>query len=291
MSARAISTATVSFGLVSIPTKVYSSGESSTGVHFNMLHKKCGSRLKQQYVCSQDGEVVERNDTVKGFEFAKGQYVLFSDEELKGLQEKATQTIEITEFLPTEKIDPIYFEKSYYLGPDKGGDRAYRLLARALEQSGRSALAKYAARGKQYLVLLRPVEGGLVMQQLRYADEVRAMSEVPLGDAQVKPAELQLALQIIEQGISDTFNPAAYEDDVRKRVLAAIERKVEGHEITEEPTEEPKAQVIDLMEALKASLAGKDAGRKPARQAPHEAAEPAAAKGKKKAAAKRAKSG
>jgi len=232
-----------------------------------MIHKKCGSRLKQQYICPQDSEKVERAEIVKGYEFAKGQYVTFKDEELKALEERSTQAIEITEFLPTKKIDPIYFEKSYYLGPDRGGDRAYGLLARALVKSGRSALAKYAARGKQYLVLVRPFEGGLVMQQLRYADEVRPMSEIPLGDADIKDPELKLALQIVDQGVSDSFRPEAYEDDVRKRIEDAIQQKVEGKEITAEPAEEPKAKVIDLMEALKASL-GKTAGeRKPARRA------------------------
>ena len=270
MSARAIASATVSFGLVSIPVKLYSSGESSTPIQFNMLHKKCGSRLKQQYICSQDGEKVERADTVKGYEFSKGQYVTFSEEELKALEAKATQTIEITEFLPTSKVDPIHFDKSYYLGPDKGGDRAYQLLAKALNKSGRSALAKYAARGKQYLVLIRPFDRGLVMQQLRYHDEIRAFSEVPLGDADVKAPELKLALQIVDQAVSDTFRPKDYEDDVRKGIEQAIQRKVEGQEITAEPAVEPKAQVIDLMEALKASL-GKSAGRKPAKRAPSKA--------------------
>jgi len=264
MSARAISSATISFGLVSIPAKIYSSGESSSGVHFNLVHKTCGSRLKQQYICPQDGTIVERSDMAKGYEFAKGQYVLFSDEEMKALQERPTQTIEITEFLPTSKIDPIYFETSFYIGPDKGGDRAYKLLSTALKKSGRSAIAKFAARGKQYLVLLRPVEDGLVMQQLRYADEVRAIGEIPLGTAEIKDPELKLALQIIDQAVSETFRPEAYEDEVRKRMLAAIERKVEGQEIRAEPTEEPRAQVIDLMEALKASLSG-GADRKPAR--------------------------
>jgi DNA end-binding protein Ku len=287
MSARAIASATVSFGLVSIPMKVYSSGETSSGIHFNWLHDKCGSRLKQQYVCSKDGEKVGRDQMVKGYEFAKGQYVLFSEEELKALQAKATQTIEITEFLPTSKIDPLRFEKSYYLGPDKGGDRAFKLLARALKKSGRSALAKYAARGKQYLVLLRPVDEGLVMQQLRYSDEIRSMSEVPLGDAQIKPAELELALQIIEQGISDTFRPDDYKDEVRERILAVIEKKVEGQEITAAPEEEPQAQVIDLMEALKASLAKKGAGRVSAKPSPR--AESAAGGTRKKAAAKRSR--
>lgn len=265
-----MASATVSFGLVSIPVKLYATGESTSGVHFNLLHKKCGSRLKQQYVCPQDGEIVERPEMVKGYEFAKGQYVLFSEDELKALQEKATQAIEITEFLPSDKIDPIYYERSYYLGPDKGGDRAYKLLAQALHESGRVALAKYAARGKQYLVLLRPLGDALVMQELRYADEVRSISEVPLGDAQVKEPELKLALQIVEQAVSDEFKPDAYEDDVRKRMLTSIERKVQGEEITEEPAVEPKAQVIDLMQALKASVEA--GGRRPARRSPREAA-------------------
>ncbi len=267
MSARAIASVTVSFGLVSIPTKIYASGETSSGVRFHLMHKKCGSRLKQKYFCQTDGEQVERVEMVKGYEFAKGQYVLFTEQELKAMQEKSTQTIEITEFIPTSEVDPIYFEKAYYLGPDKGGDRAFKLLSKALDKSGRSALAKYAARGKMYLVLIRPIEGGLVMQQLRYSDEVRAMSDVPIGDVPIKAPELKLALQIIEQGISDEFKPEAYEDEVRKRMLEAIEGKIQGKEIAEGPAEEPKAQVIDLMDALKASLAKKAAGRKPARQA------------------------
>ena len=268
MSARAIASATISFGLVSIPVKLYASGNSSTGIHFNMLHKKCSSRLKQQYICPQDNVKVERADTVKGYEFAKGQYVTFTEEELKALEEKSTQAIEITEFLPTKKIDPIFFDRSYYLGPDKGGDRAYNLLAKALVKSGRSALAKYAARGKQYLVLLRPFEGGLVMQQLRYADEVRPISEIPLGDVVIKAPELELALQIVEQAVSDEFRPESYEDDVRKRIESAIQQKLEGKEITAEPADEPRAKVIDLMEALKASLAKPAGQRRPARRAP-----------------------
>ncbi len=290
MSARSIASATISFGLVSIPVKVYSSGESSSGVRFNMLHKKCGTRLKQQYICPRDEEVVERSDVVRGYEYSKGQWVLFSDEELKALQEKPTQSVEITEFLPTEKVDPIFFDKAYYLGPDRGGDRAYKLLAEALVESGRSAVAKYAARGKQYLVLVRPMGKALVMQQLRYADEIRPVSEVPLGDAAVKPAELELALQIIEQAVTEQFKPEEYEDEVRKRMLKAIERKVEGQEITAEPSEEPRAHVIDLMEALKKSLAAKGDERKPAKRAPRRAAaKSSSTKPKRKAAGKRSR--
>lgn len=268
MSARAIASATVSFGLVSIPAKLYAAEDSSSGVRFNLLHKECGTRLKQQYVCPKDNVEIARPDMARGYEFAKGQFVMFSDEEYKNLLESATQTIEITEFVPIEKVDPLYFDRSYYLGPDKGGDRAYKLLAKALEKSGRAALAKYAARGKQYLVMVRPMNGALVLQQLHYSHEIRTLADVPLGDAEVKTAELKLAMQIIDQAVSDSFEPEKYRDEVRERMVAAIEQKVEGQEITAAP-EEPQAEVIDLMEALKKSLA--QSGKKPAKRAPRQA--------------------
>jgi DNA end-binding protein Ku len=266
MPARSIGAATISFGLVSVPVNLYSSSESKTSVSFNMLHKKCNSRLKQQYICSKDGEIVERAETVKGYEFAKDQYVVLSPEELKALEEKSTQMIEILEFVPLDKVDREYLEKVYYLGPGKGGDRAYRLLAEALKETGRAALGQYAARGNQYLVLLRPREGVLVMEQLHYADEVRPTSEVPVPAGDVKPQELKLAKQLIEQTANDEFEPQKYKDTVRERVLETIQRKVEGQDIT--ATEAPQdagGKIIDLMEALKASLdktAAKDAERK-----------------------------
>jgi DNA end-binding protein Ku len=253
--ARPIGSATVSFGLVSIPTKLYSATEAGATVSFNLLHKDCGSRLKQQYICAKDGSIVERADMVKGYEFQKDQYVMFTPEELKELEEKATQAVDITEFVPAEKIDPVYYEKAYFLGPEKGADKAYRLLSRAMRESGRVALAKYAARGKQYLVMLRPGEGDtLVMQQLRYADEVRSIKEVPIAEGEVREQELKLAMQLIGQISHETFDPTQYEDEVRKRTLGLIEQKVAGQEITVSPVEAPKAQIIDLMEALKASL-------------------------------------
>jgi DNA end-binding protein Ku len=271
--ARAIAGGTISFGLVSIPVKLYSATQASAAVSFNLLHEKCGSRLKQQYICPRDNEIVGRNDMVKGYEFSKDQYVTFSTEELKALEEKATQTIDIAEFVPLAKIDPVYFDKAYYLGPEKGGEKAYMLLAQAMRDSGLSALARYAARGKQYLVLLRPTvdePGGLVMQQLLYADEVRPFSDVVMPDAEVREPELKLAKQLIEQITSQTFDPTQYEDDVRKRIHDDIQRKVEGQDIsTAEPAQEP-ARIIDLMEALKASLGkhGGDGGGGKAKKAP-----------------------
>ena len=274
MAARSIGTATISFGLVTVPVRMYTASESSAAISFNMLHGKCGSRLKQQYICTKDEEIVPRDQMVKGYEFTKDQYVTFTEAELKAMAEESTRAIEITEFVPLQKVDPIYFESATYLGPDKGGERAYSLLAAAMRQTGRSALAKWAARGKMYLVMLRPVEKGLVMQVLLYADEVRPFDEVPVGDVQVKDAELKLAIQLIDQIATEEFHPENYEDEVRKRYNAAIQEKVQGREITAAAPEEPKAQIIDLMEALKASLgnraprAEKEAERKPAKRTP-----------------------
>jgi DNA end-binding protein Ku len=269
MTARPIGSATVAFGLVSVPIKFYSAAEPKAKISFNWLHKDCGSRLKQQYVCKKDGQLVEKEDMVKGYEFAKEQYVLFTGDELKAMEEKATESIEIAEFVPADQVERFYLSKIYYLGPDKGGERAYRLLSSAMQETGLSALARYAARGKQYLVLVRPLEDGLVMEQLHYPDELRSFSEVPLGEGDVKPEELQLAVQIIRQAASDSFEPQKYGDDVRKRMLEQIERKIAGEEITAPPVEEPQTQIIDLMDALKASLAKSGAGseeRKPAKR-------------------------
>jgi DNA end-binding protein Ku len=255
MPARSIANATISFGLVSVPVNLYSSAESKASVSFNMLHKKCGSRLKQQYTCPKDNEVVTRDETVKGYEFAKDRYVILSAEELKALEEKATSTIDVIEFVPLAKVDREYLDRVYYLGPDKGGDRAYRLLVAALQETGRAALGQYAARGQQHLVLLRPRNGVLVMEQLHYADEVRSPAEVPIPEGEVKPAELALAKQLIEQTANDTFEPEKYRDTVRERVMEMINRKVDGQDITAEATPEGGGtKIIDLMEALKASL-------------------------------------
>jgi DNA end-binding protein Ku len=219
MSARPIGTATVSFGLVSVPVKMYSAAEPKSKVSFNWVHRDCGSRLKQQYVCKKDGDMVEREDMVKGYEFAKDQYVIFTPDELKALEEKASESVDIAEFVPAEQVERRYLSKIYYLGPDKGGERAYRLLSKALRETGLSAVARYAARGKQYLVLIRPMGDGLAMEQLHYADELRSFDEVPIGEGTVKDEELQLAVQLIGQAASEEFRPEDYGDDVRKRMM------------------------------------------------------------------------
>jgi DNA end-binding protein Ku len=246
---------------VSIPVKLFSATEASEQIRFNMIHRDCGSRIQQQLYCPKDERTIDRSEVAKGYEFAKGQYVLFSDEEIKALEEKATQTIEISEFLPKEAIDPIFFQKANYMSPDKGGERAYALLAKALEQTNRWALAKYAARGKQYLVILRPLGKGLVMQQLFYPNEIRSMDELDLGEPVIKDMELKMAIQLAEMGANDEFHPEQYRDEVADRTRATIQRKIEGEEITSAEEEQPHAQVIDLMEALKASLSGSPKGR------------------------------
>lgn len=262
MAARSIASLTVSFGLVSIPVKLYSATQSSGSISFNLLHKGCGSRLKQQYICAKDEVVVPREDMVKGYEFAKDQYVMFTPEELKALEETGTHTAEITEFVPIDSIDPVYFDKAYYLAPDKGGAKPYALLTKALTETNRCALGRWASRGKQYIVMIRPIDGGLVMQQLLYAAEVRSIKEIDIPATDVKANELKLAEQLIEQRAAETFDPAAYKDEVKGRIEAAIQKKVEGQEIAvAEAAPEGGAQIIDLMEALRASLAKKAPGK------------------------------
>jgi DNA end-binding protein Ku len=296
MAARSIASLTVTFGLVSVPVKLYTATQASGGVHFNLLHGGgCGSRLKQQYVCAKEGTVVERADMVKGYEFAKDQYVIFTPEELKALEEKGSQAIEIVAFVPEASIDPIYYDKAYYLGPDKGGARPYALLGEAMQKTGRCALARWAWKGKQYMVQIRATADGLILQQLLYAEEVRKMTELEIERQDVKDAELKLAIQLIEQIAVDTYDPNAYVDEVKKRVEAAVQQKVEGKEITVgTEAEAGGAQVIDLMEALRASLSKTSTApaaaastpaagaRKPAKRVEAtEAAAPAKSKGKK----------
>ena len=284
--ARPIASGTISFGLVAIPIKLFSTNESEARISLNSIHESCGSRVRQQFFCPTDEVVVTRDELIKGYQFAKDQYVTFTPDELKAMELAPTQSIDIKEFVPLSEVDPLFYEKAYYLGPDKGGAKPYALLSEAMKSTGRAAIARYAARGKDYLVLLRPFEDGILMQQLRYTEEIRAFEDIDLGDVEVDEAELQLATQLVEQIASDAFEPENYHDGVREQMLAAIDQKVAGQEMTFAPKEEPKAQVIDLMDALKASLADTEAGddapssRKPAKKA-------AATSTKKKASSKK----
>jgi DNA end-binding protein Ku len=288
VAARSLASLTIAFGLVSIPVKLYSATQASGGVSFNLLHKTCGSRLRQQYVCIKEDVIVERSEMTKGYEFAKDQYVMFTSEELKELEEAATHAVEVSEFVPISAIDPVYYDKAYYLAPDKGGAKPYSLFLEAMRRTERCAIGRYAARGKQYIVLLRPTEDALIMQQLLYADEVRSAADLEIAPAEVREPELKLATQLIEQISSEEFRPEAYEDEVKKRIQAAIERKVEGKEISvSAPAPETAgAQVIDLMEALRASL-GK---QKAPERAPAAAAEARGRKPPKRAASSRTES-
>jgi DNA end-binding protein Ku len=255
MAARSIASLTVSFGLVAIPVKLYSATRSTGSIHFNMLHKKDGSRLKQQYICAKEGVVVEREDIVKGYEFAKDQYVMFTPAEIKALEEAGTRSIDVQEFVPLDSVDPVYFNTTYYLAPDKGGAKPYTLFATALRESKRCAVGRWATRGREHVVILRPMENGLVLHQLHFAPEVVPISELEVEETKVRDAELKLAQQLIDQQTTERFEPTAYTDEVKARIEAAIQKKVEGEEITlAEPTPAGDGKVIDLMEALRASL-------------------------------------
>src|SRR5215475_3066019 len=261
MPPHSIGSGTISFGLVSIPIRMFTAA-SSESVSFNQIHPKCGGRIKQQLLCPQCNEVVERNSLVKGYEFAKDQYVQFTEEELKALEGEASKMIDIAEFVPLAQVDPIYFEKTYYLGPDKGGEKAYRLLADAMTKAGRVALAKFVMRGKENLVLIRPARHGLMLHTMYFADEVRDFGEIGKGEsASVKENELGLAERLIDDLSHKEFKPDQYHDDYRQRVLDLVNSKVEGKEVTTVTPEVHRAQVIDLMDALKQSLAKRAGSR------------------------------
>src|SRR5713226_1176554 len=255
MPPHSLGSGTISFGLVSIPVKLYTAA-SAGGVSFNQLHVKCGNRLRQQMFCPVDNEVVDRSQIVKGYEFAKDQYVRFTDEEIKSLEGEASRVIDIAEFVPLSTVDPIFFEKTYYLGPDKGGEKPYRLLADAMAKMERVALAKFVMRGKESLVLVRPAQHGLMLHTMYFADEVRDFGEIDKGEtAQIKEGELELAVRLIDELSHAEFRAEQYQDGYRRRVLDLVTLKVEGKEVTAVGPEVPRIQVIDLMEALKQSLA------------------------------------
>ena len=267
MAIRSIGSGAISFGLVSIPVNLYVAA-SSESPSFNLLHAKCGSRIKQQRFCPVCKEVVEREELIKGYEFEKNQYVRLADDELKALEGAASEAIEISEFVPLSKVDPIYFEKSYYLGPDKGGEKAYRLLADSMVQVGKVAVAKFVLRGKENLVIIRPAQNGLVMHTMYFFNEVRSFDEIGKGESiKVTAPETKLAIRLIDELSNDAFEPDKYEDEYAQRVLDLVKKKAEGEEITVSQTPPQRGKVIDLMEALKKSLGSVPKERKPALRA------------------------
>ncbi|MCB0403178.1 MAG: Ku protein [Bdellovibrionales bacterium] len=255
MAIRSIATARLSFGLVTVPVNIYPAGEAGEKISFNWLHKGCGHRLKQQYFCPQHSKTLTKDDKVKGYQFEKDEYVVFTPDELRVLEAKANQTIEIVEFVPADSVTRLYLNKVYFLGPDKGGDKAYRLLSAALNKTHKVAIARYKARGKQYLVAIRPESKGLIMEDLFYQHERRSFKDVPIGNAAVTPKELELAVKVIKSAEVKSFQPAKYKDEVRERLLKQIRKKIAGQDITR-IEQAPEKKVIDLMEALQASLGG-----------------------------------
>jgi DNA end-binding protein Ku len=253
---RSIASLTISFGLVAIPVKLYSATVSSERISFNLLRQKDGSRVKQQYVAVNDGKLVERAEMVKGYEFAKDQYVMFSAEELKALEDTTTHAIDIGQFVPLESVDPLYFDGTYYLAPDKGGAKPYTLLAKALRKTHQAAIGRWISRGKEHIIVVRALGDGLAMHQLHFKAEVRDLKDLGIEAATVSEPELKLAQQLIDHLAVKKFDPNEYADEHKTRVEAAIQKKVEGKEVTlaEGPVAAKGSNVIDLMEALRASI-------------------------------------
>jgi DNA end-binding protein Ku len=282
MAARSIASLTIAFGLVAIPVKLYSATVGSERLRFHLLHAKDGSRLKQQYVCVQEQRVVGREEIVKGYEFAKERYVMFTPEELRELEEAGSHSVDVAQFVPLAAVDPVYFERTYYLAPDQGGSKPFTLFVTALRESGRCAVGRWASHGRDHVVILRAIGNALALHQLHFAPEVLSADALGVESAKVREAELRLARQLIAQQSAETFDPAAYPDEVKARVEEAIQRKVEGQEVTvAEPRPAPGGNVVDLMSALKASLERSPAAhgqtqageRAPARRAPRRAPE------------------
>jgi DNA end-binding protein Ku len=284
--ARHLSASTISFGLVSIPVKFYTA-TSPQGISFNMLHEKCGSRIRMNWFCPVCNETIDRSATVKGYEFEKGQYVTVTEDELRAVEGEASRTIDIEEFVPLAAVDPIFFENAYYLGPDKGGEKAYRLLSDALAKTDRVAVAKSVMRGKENVVLIRAAQNGLMLHTMYFADEVRDFGEIDKGeDAKIRDGELQLAVQLVEGLATDEFTPTKYADEYRDRLLEMLKAKVDGQEVVTPAPAPERAPVIDLMEALRKSLAARPGdAKKPGARAPARKDGPAAGEAAPKAAA------
>lgn len=256
MSNRAMASATISFGLVTVPVKVYAA-TSSEALSFNMITPG-GNRVKQKLVDAVSGEEVERDQCLKGYEYAKDQFVTFSKEELTKLDSENTKMMEIQEFVDADSVNPLFIEKVYFLGPDKGGDRGYALLAQTMASMKKVAVAQWTNRGRDHLVLIAPFQDGLCLFQCFYKDEVRDFDiDVAKLAPMSKPEEV-VAKKLVSMLSTGAFDPSKYHDRYAKRVKDAVEQKIAGKEITV-PAEAPKTNVLDLYEALKASIEATEA--------------------------------
>jgi DNA end-binding protein Ku len=252
--------------MVSIPVNLYTATESHD-VHFHLLHKRDGVRLKNVRWCPKDEKAVPWDEVVRGFEYAKGRYVPISEEDLDHLPVKTVHTVDISDFVKLEEVDPIYFDKAYYLAPEETGAKAFALLRQALEQTGRAAVAKVAIRDKESLCLVRPYQDVLSMETMFYANEIRSTAYLAADGVKVSPKELQMAVSLIEN-LSDSFDAERYEDDYQAALKRVIDAKLEGTPLPELPTEGGE-KVVDLMQALRASIeATKKKSGKPARKTP-----------------------
>jgi DNA end-binding protein Ku len=285
MALRPVRSATITFGLVSIPVRFYTA-TSSKDISFNLLHAECSGRVNRRWWCSREERIVEQNELTRGFEISKGRYVTFSDSEIEALQAEENRALEITEFVSLDQVDPVFYERSWFLGPGDGGNRTYALLASAMRKQGKVALARWISGNREHLVLLRPYREGLILHTMYYDDEVRDFSDLDVSEPEVREKELRLAEMLIDELTEEAFEPARYRDEYRARLLGKIESKAAGEQIVVEPGEPEKvAEVVDIMEALQRSL-GETAKRRPAKRAP--AREKAASK-KAAPAAKRAR--
>jgi DNA end-binding protein Ku len=269
MALRPLRNATISFGLVNIPVSFYTATKSED-VHFNLLHESCGSRVNRKWWCPQHEEIVSADELIRGYAIAKNKYVTFTDEEIETLETDDNRALEITEFLDLQQIDPVFFEKAYFLGPAAGGGKTYKLLAEAMRKEHRVALARWVSGNREHLVIIRPFQSGLVLHTMYYADEVRDFGAIEIEDAPVKEKEVKLAEMLIDELTEKKFNPMQYKDEYRQRLLERINAKSQGQAIvSDEREEEETGEVIDIMEALRRSLEG--SGRAPAGRAPAKA--------------------
>jgi DNA end-binding protein Ku len=269
-STRPIASVTLSFGLVAIAVKVYSATDAAEHIAFHFLRAKDGSRVRQQYVAVKDGKRVERAEMAKGYEFAKDRFVMFTARELKELEDKTSPAIDISEFVPLESVDPVYYAGTYLLAPEKGGAKPYALLTAALKKTAQCAVGRWVSRGKEHVVVIRPFANGLALHQLHFQGELRPMKDLGIESGAVSEAELKLATQLIGHLAIRKFDPTEFEDEFKGRVAAAIQRKVEGKEVSlaAAPSTKRESNVIDLMAALKASLRDKPTDARPRRAAP-----------------------